>query len=72
MKSSDELSDLSVGGTYSEKLKPSYRSSLKFSDREDYMIFVRGFMGCCSSHLFTRNYSEVASPFLDIDFLTIA
>lgn len=68
LKRSNELSDLTIGGTYSDIIKPTYENNQQFIDREDYLIFVRGFMGCCSSHLFSRNYSEVASPFLDIDF----
>jgi asparagine synthase (glutamine-hydrolysing) len=69
LNSEKELNDFSPGGLYSSIFEAPEIDVSSFFDREDYLIFVRGFMGCLCSHLFTRNYTEVASPFLNIDFL---
>jgi len=41
----------------------------QYEDQEIYMYNVRGFLGAMSSHIMRRNYTEVASPFFDIDLL---
>ncbi len=41
----------------------------QWSDREQYLFCVRAFLGTLSSHFLRRQYTEVASPFLDVDFL---
>ncbi len=69
LSSEKELNDMTPGGLYSEMFKPAQTDMSVFSDREEYLMFVRGFMGCLSSHLYTRNYTEVASPFLNIELL---
>lgn len=40
-----------------------------YENKEQYMIMVRGMLGILNSHLIRRNYIEVASPFLDVDFM---
>ena len=69
LSSEKELNDMTPGGLYSTMFKPAQTDMSAFYDREDYLMFVRGFMGCLSSHLYTRNYTEVASPFLNIELL---
>lgn len=68
LDSENEINDMSPGGLYSTMFKPEEIDLSAFYDREDYLIFIRGFMGCLSSHLYSRNYSELASPFLNIEF----
>lgn len=41
----------------------------QWSDREQYLFSIRAFLGTLSSHFLRRQYTEVASPFLDVDFL---
>ena len=43
----------------------------KFNSKEEYMIYVRGFLGTLNSHLIRQNYTEVTSPFLDVDFMQV-
>lgn len=70
LKDAAEWSDMSVGGVYSHRIIDANEkiSEIKFGNREEYLLFIRGYMGCLSSHLYTRNYTEVASPFLNIEF----
>jgi asparagine synthase (glutamine-hydrolysing) len=41
----------------------------KYADHELYMMNVRGFLGILSSNFVYQNYTEMSSPFLDVDFL---
>lgn len=60
-------------GRYSErfngKLNTIYRDS--FDDYEMYLLYTRAFNGILCTHLIRNNYTEVASPFLDVDFLEL-
>lgn len=58
-------------GAYSEKLLDEYDDDIwkNYRNIEEQLMNVRGFWGCLSSHFFTRNYTEVASPFLDVDLI---
>ena len=67
LKNKKELDDFSNGGAYSNIMPPQPIDHSQFYDREDYLMYVRGFLGCLSSHIYTRNYTEVASPFLNVD-----
>jgi len=60
-----------ISGLYSPKnVRLIDQSHLnKYSSQEEYMIYVRGFLGTLSSHLIRQKYTEVASPFLDVDFM---
>ena len=69
IRSIEEVNDLSVGGMYSTMLGTQSNND-KYHNREEYLMTVRGFLGMLSSHLFVRDYTEVASPFLDVDFFT--
>ncbi|MEC4175718.1 asparagine synthase-related protein [Adlercreutzia sp. R7] len=68
--SADELDDFRPGGNYSnkrvERIAPPMTRG--YVDREQYLLETRGFLGALSSHFVRRNYTEVASPFLDVDF----
>lgn len=70
LRSASEIMDFSPGGSYStkgiERIAPP--SPETYKDREQYLLETRGFLGALSSHLIRKNYTEVASPFLDIDF----
>lgn len=72
VKATSEMSDLAIGGLYSETFKDKAEdvsTRTMYSDRESYLLSVRGFFGCLSSHLVKRNYTELTSPFLDVDVL---
>ena len=63
-------------GMYSERLisrLPDYVRNLDkmYSDYEIYLMYVRGFHFACNTHLIRRHYTEVGSPFLNVDFLQL-
>jgi asparagine synthase (glutamine-hydrolysing) len=63
-------------GMYSEKLKgklPKYVQDLShdYYDYEIFLMYARGFHGACNSHLLRRNYTEVGSPFLNVEFMQL-
>lgn len=59
--------DGAYSGRYLEKLEAP--NSEFFADREQYLLETRAFLGALSSHMIRRHYTEVASPFLDVDLL---
>lgn len=63
-------------GMYSEKLAvrlPEKIAELPkdYDNYEIYLMYVRGFHGACNSHLIRRNYTEVGSPFLNVEFMQL-
>lgn len=58
-------------GAYSEKLidKLNDDSFEKYENTEERMMVVRACLGCMSSHLMTQYYTEIASPFCDVDLI---
>ena len=63
-------------GMYSEKLKnklPEYvqNASQYYYDHEVFLMYARGFHGACNSHLIRRNFTEVGSPFLNVEFMQL-
>lgn len=63
-------------GRYSEKLAQrvqecSDQTMQKYDDRELYLLYVRGFLGAINTHQFIQNFTEVASPFLDVEFFQL-
>ncbi|WP_346675693.1 asparagine synthase-related protein [Enorma phocaeensis] len=66
-----ESKDEKPGGLYSTLLHDEVQKITEFSlfnNQEDYLLFTRGFLIIATSDLIRRGYSDVASPFLDIDF----
>lgn len=43
----------------------------KYENQEIYLFYTRGMQGILSTHCTRRNYTEVVSPFLDVDFITL-
>lgn len=69
-----EMENKTPTGRYSEKL--AYRLPKRitelynnYDNYEIYLMYVRGFHGACNSHLIRRNYTEVGSPFLNVEFM---
>ncbi len=63
-------------GKYSEKLKDRLTEQVKthhrnFQDDDLYLMYVRGFQGAANTHLIRQNFTEVASPFLNADFMQL-
>lgn len=63
-------------GMYSEKLKnklPEHvqKAGEKYYDHEIFLMYARGFHGACNSHLIRRNYTEVGSPFLNVELMQL-
>lgn len=63
-------------GRYSEKLaqrvqKYAEQTMQKYDDMEIYLLYVRGFLGAINTHQFIQNFTEVSSPFLDVDFFQL-
>ena len=57
---------------YSTKLRHKLKLENLFSDNnkiEKQMIYIRGLNGAASSIFIRRNYTEVSSPFMDLDVL---
>lgn len=44
-------------------------SSLSYENEEIYFLYTRCFNGALCSHIAHSNYTEIVSPFLDVDFL---
>jgi len=42
-----------------------------YYDHEIFLMYARGFHGACNSHLIRRNYTEVGSPFLNVEFMQL-
>lgn len=63
-------------GMYSQRLEARLSETVNnwdqnYDDYEVYLMYVRGFHGACNSHLIRRNYTEVGSPFLNVEFLQL-
>ena len=63
-------------GMYSEKLKnrlPEYVQNISknYYDHEIFLMYARGFHGACNSHLIRKNFTEVGSPFLNVEFMQL-
>ena len=76
LRSSDDEARKWPSGMYSEKLSRYLPEHIKMlSDGYDayeiYLIYARGFRGACNTHLLRRNYTEVSSPFLNVEFLQL-
>ena len=70
--------DCKPTGRYSERLIPLLDEKIKrrieekiksFDDYEIFLMYSRAFQGACCTHMIRRNYTEVTSPFLDVDLL---
>ena len=73
-KKADNFSAPAFGEkVYSSYLKCEFDESIlkKYKNKELFAINERGFLGACSSHFIRQNYTEVSSPFLDVDFMDI-
>lgn len=72
-KERDDCKKHIPSGMYSErfkgKLDTDYRNS--FDNYEIYLFYTRAFQGANCTHLIRTNYTEVVSPFLDVDFLEL-
>ena len=71
LKSQGEMRKIRIDGNYSHRLigKLNHKHLEYYENKEQYMLYVRGFNGALSTHLIRQNYTEVVSPFLDVDFL---
>lgn len=63
-------------GRYSEKLAERVQeyadqTMQQYDDRELYLLYVRGFLGAINTHQFIQNFTEVSSPFLDVEFFQL-
>lgn len=52
-----------------EKKTPAYHDT--FEDHEIYLLYTRGFQSACNSHQIRKNFTEVVSPFLDVELLQL-
>lgn len=68
LKKPSEQYNFSIGGTYSLRLVDDNAKVDGFETREQYLMSVRAFLGALSSHFYTREYTEVSSPFLYKEF----
>lgn len=56
---------------YSEKLKYSFDDIIlqEYPCQEMFVIYTRGILGMQSTYMIRQQYTETASPFMDVDFL---
>ncbi|EEG73556.1 asparagine synthase-related protein [[Clostridium] hylemonae] len=71
-KKAEQIGNWELTGMYSEKLKDRISDEYKhtFCDNEMYLLYTRGFQGAMCTHSIRQNYTEVSSPFIDVDFLS--
>lgn len=65
-----EVTSFRVGGLYSPMLMENAEAITDFSkygNQEEYLVSTRGFLTAATSDLVRRGFSDVASPFLDLD-----
>lgn len=71
IEKAEDLCKIEHSGAYSntllDRLKPVEVE--EYVDREQYLLCTRAFMGALSTHFIRQYYTEVASPFLDVDFM---
>lgn len=57
-------------GLYSSILQNKINvNNLNYENEEMYFLYTRGFNGALCSHIAHSNYTEIVSPFLDVEFL---
>lgn len=71
LSSPEQYSKNTLGGMYSYTLSDEIKDKPleMYQNYEQYMLYVRGLRGALSSHFIRRNFVEVASPFLHIEFM---
>lgn len=71
--SKDEIDEKEISYTYSSKLinKMDKKHLEKYYDKDSYLMHVRAINGTLSTHLIRQNYTEVAAPSLDVDFIEL-
>ena len=67
----NKLTGFDLDGMYSRKLSSflSKRNLEQYANKELYLMNVRGFHGTICSSFIRQNFTEMISPFLDVDFL---
>lgn len=72
-KKREQIGEWNLTGMYSERIKDKIDTAYKksFCDNEMYLLYTRGFQGATCTHLIRQNYTEVGSPFIDVDFLQL-
>lgn len=71
IKQKKNLYDIKFGNPYYSHFLEDKHIDMtlkQYHNSEERLMYIRGFIGCLSSHFFTRQYTEVASPFCDMDF----
>lgn len=65
------MAKIEHAGAYSEKMltKLDELNAARYLDREQFLFEGRAFLGALSTHMIRRNYTEVGSPFLDVDLI---
>lgn len=54
---------------YSDIITPEISYAHLFEDHDLFALYYRGFMGILSTHYTRRYYTEIVSPFIDVDFI---
>lgn len=73
IKSPEELVNRAFSGRYSGRLsrRLSGEYAASFDDHELYLMETRALHGAANTHLIRENYTEVASPFMNVDLLQL-
>lgn len=71
LQSGAELKDMEPDGLYSKRFVSHIDENIvrQFENKEEYLTYTRYFMGALSTHMIRQHYTEVATPFLDVDFV---
>lgn len=72
-KTENDLNNFAITGMYSSILSMRLdnspkKLSEKYSDYEFFLLYTRGFQGAANSHLIRKFYTEVGSPFMNVEF----
>lgn len=71
IKNVEQLNEVSPEGMYNDYFCNEYKdeSYVGYANKEEHLMMVRAMIGCMGSHFITRKYTEIASPFLNVDLL---
>lgn len=71
IRKKEDLFKIEPDGMYNSYFQGIFEddSYINYNNKEDQLMTVRALIGCLGSHFVTRTYTEVASPFLDVDII---
>lgn len=56
---------------HSDLIKPMLSECYNYENFELFALYYRGFQSALTTHFIRRNYTEITSPFIDVDFIEL-